>query len=375
MKKIYLDNAATTKMSKSVIKAMKPFLYDTFGNESSSHSFGRDASSGVEKARKQIADAINSNTSSIYFTSSGSESNSFAILGFASANQSKGNHIITSQIEHDSIINACKFLETKGFSITYLPVNNLGEIDEQDLEKTMTDKTILVSIMTANNEVGTIQNIEKLSKIAHKHGAIFHTDAVQAFGILPLDVKKLDVDALSASAHKIYGPKGTGFLYVKSGVKIDNIIFGGNQEFGKRGGTLNTANIVGFGKATEIAMKNLDKNYNILLENRNYFISKLKQEFKDDIVINGDQKNTVPAIISVSFKNKDANILLIGLDRQGIAVSRGSACTAGSSEPSYVLQAMGKTSDANSTIRFSLSKHTTKNELDKTIKELKKIVK
>lgn len=375
MKRIYLDNSATTKPSKKVLKAMKPYFSCVFGNESSSHSFGRDASIAVEKARAQVAKTINANTSNIYFTSSGSESNSFAIVGIAKANQNKGKHIITSKIEHDSILNACKSLEEDGFSVTYLSPNSKGEIEPQTLENAITNDTVLVSIMTVNNEIGTINNIKELARIAHSHGAIFHTDAVQAYGILQLDTKDLDIDALSASGHKIYGPKGSAFLFVKSSIKINNIIFGGNQEFGKRGGTANTACIVGFGEASYLAYQNIEKNRKILSNLHAYLVSKLESTFGDKIIINGNQQNCTPAIVSVSFKNTDANIVLINLDRNGIAVSRGSACTAGSSEPSYVISAIGKEEYASKTVRFSLSVHTTKKEIDKAINELKKIVK
>lgn len=375
MKRIYLDNSATTKPAKKVLKAMKPYFYQVFGNESSSHSFGRDASVAVEKARAQVAKTINANTSNIYFTSSGSESNSFAIVGIAKANQEKGKHIITSKIEHDSILNACKSLEEEGFTVTYISPNSLGEIEPETLEKAMTPNTVLVSIMTVNNEIGTINNIKKLAEIAHSHGALFHTDAVQAYGILNLYTKDLNVDALSASGHKIYGPKGSAFLFVKGSVKIKNIIFGGNQEFGKRGGTANTACIVGLGEAAELAYKNIEKNVQTLSKTRAYLIDQLKTNFGDKIIINGNQENCTPAIVSVSFKNVDANIVLISLDRNGVAVSRGSACTAGSSEPSYVISAIGKEEYAAKTVRFSLSVHTTKKEIDKAVSELKKIVK
>ncbi len=375
MKSIYLDNSATTKPSKRVQKAMKPYFSCVFGNESSSHSFGRKASVAVENARAKVANSINTNTSSIFFTSSGSESNSWAIVGLARANQNKGNHIITSSIEHDSVLNACKYLESQGFQVTFLKPNKNGEILKEELEKAITDQTILVSIMTANNEIGTVNDIKELAKIAHSHGAIFHTDAVQSFGILKIDVKDLDVDALSASGHKIYGPKGSAFLFVKNSVKIDNIIFGGNQEFGKRGGTANTACIVGLGEACKIACENIEKNFQKLSETRDYFTKQLLQNFGDKIIINGHEKNYVPQIISVSLKNVDANIALISLDQNEIAVSRGSACTAGSSEPSYVITEIGKEEFASKTIRFSISVHTTKKEIDKTINELKKIIK
>ena len=374
LKKVYLDNAATTKVSKSVEKAMKPFFCKTFGNESSSHTFGRDANKFVEQARHDIAQTINAETNEIYFTSCGSESNSWAIVGLALANKEKGNHIITTKIEHDSILNACKFLESLGFEVTYLGVDNLGHISLNELEKVITDKTILVSVMTANNEVGTIEDIASVGKICQRHKVLFHTDAVQAYGVLKFDVKALHIDAMSVSGHKIYGPKGSGMLYVRNGVKINSLIFGGNQEFGKRGGTLNTSSVVGFGMACKQAYQNIDKTYAKLCETRKYFVESLQNAFNDHIIINGDQEKTVPQIISVTFKQRLANIILIKLDQMGIAVSRGSACTAGSELPSYVLQAMSLSDGLNSTIRFSISKHTLKWEIDYTIKCLKQIL-
>lgn len=373
--KVYLDNAATTKMSREVKKAMLPFFDTIYGNQSSSHSFGMEANFYVQQAREQFANVLNCRTNEIYFTSSGSESNSWAIVGLAMANKEKGNHIITSKIEHDSILNACAYLENLGFKVTYLDVNELGEVNLEQLEKAITPQTILISIMMANNEVGTKQDIKKISQIAHDKNIIFHTDAVQTFGLEKIDVNKMGIDALSASSHKIYGPKGMGLLYLKSGIKIDNLIFGGNQEFGKRGGTLNTAGVVGFAKATEISYKNLEKTQKYLKNLQNYLIFRLKNEFSNKIEINGNPQNCMPQIVSVSFLNQDANILLIELDQAKIAVSRGSACTAGSNLPSYVLQAMGKQKQANSTIRFSLGKYTRKKDIDYVIKVLKNIIK
>lgn len=373
--KVYLDNSATTKMSKEVKKAMLPFFDDIFGNENSSHSFGRKAYGYVENARNQMAKALNCETNEIYFTSSGSESNSWAMVGLALANKEKGNHIITSKIEHDSILNACKFLEKMGFNVTYLNVNSLGEVDLEQLISSITPRTILISIMMANNEVGTKQNISKIGELAKQNNIIFHTDAVQTFGLEKIDVKALNIDCLSASSHKIYGPKGVGLFYLINGIKIENLIFGGNQEFGKRGGTLNTAGVVGFAKATEISYKNLEKTQKNLKKLQKYLIFRLKNEFGDKIIINGNVENCMPQIVSVSFENIDANILLIKLDQMGIAVSRGSACTAGSNLPSYVLEAMGKEKYADKTIRFSLGKYTTKKQIDYTINTLKQIVK
>lgn len=372
MKKVYLDNAGTTKMDKSVVCSMKP-LIKNFGNESSSHFFGRNASKFVENARAQVASLINANTNEIYFTSSGSEANSWAIVGYMLANKDRGNHLITTQIEHDSVLNACKSLQNLGFDITFVKVDSLGNVDIAQLENSITDKTTLISVMMANNEVGTIQNIEQIAKIAKKHNISMHTDAVQTVGMLSIDVKTLGVDMLTISAHKIYGPKGAGALYVKNGIKIDNIIFGGNQEFGKRGGTANTLAIVGFGASCQLAQKNMQKNYSKMSYLKKYFVDSLHANF-DNIQINGNLDNSVPQILSVSFLGHDANIILIKLDQMGVAVSRGSACTAGSNVPSYVLQAMNLNDRLNCTIRFSMGKHNTKKDIDYTIKCLKTIL-
>ena len=374
MKNIYLDNASTTKVEKKIKKAMLPFFSNIYANESSVHSMGRQSNKYVEQARKIIADTINCNTNEIYFTSSGSESNSWALIGLANANKNKGNKIITTQIEHDSIINCCKYLEKQGFEVVYLPVDKYGKVDITELEKELDDQTIIVSVMMVNNEVGTVQNIKEIGEIVHKHKAIFHSDAVQGFGMFEVDVKNLGVDALSVSAHKIYGPKGVGFLYVKNGIQIDNLIFGGNQEYGKRGGTLNTMSIVGFGMATSIAYKEREKNYAKILELRNYFISKLLQNFGDKVIINGHSSDFSPSILSVSFIDSDANILLIKLDQKNIEVSRGSACTSGSNVHSLVLKSMGLLNQLDNTIRFSFGKYTTKKQLNYVIKTLDKII-
>lgn len=374
MKRIYLDNTATTKVTKEVKKAMLPFFDKIFGNQSSSHTYGMEANFYVEQARSEFATRLNCKTNEIYFTSCGSESNSWAIVGLAMANKDKGNHIITTKIEHDSIINACKYLENLGFEVTYVNVNSLGEVDVEELEKSITDKTILISVMMANNEVGTKQDIEAIGKIAKQKNIIFHTDAVQLYGHENIDVQKLCIDSLSASAHKLGGPKGVGLLYVKNGIKIDNIIFGGNQEFGKRGGTLNTAGVVGFAKASALFYRNMEKNRQKLAFLREYFIKNLKNAFGSKVIINGNQENCLPQIVSVSFPSSNANIILIKLDQAGIAVSRGSACTAGSNLPSYVLEAMGLKENADKTIRFSLSTSTTIKQLNYVIKQLKNII-
>ena len=341
MQKIYLDNAATTKVSNEVLTEMLECYGDTFGNPSSIHSFGREASALVDKARDRVASLINAERGEIYFTSGGTESNNWAIVGLALANRAKGNHIITSAVEHKSVLEACKRLERLGFEVTYLPVDKTGLVDIAKLLHFITHKTVLVSIMAANNEVGTIQNLKAISKIAHEKGVIFHTDAISAVGNFKIDVKDLEVDALSISAHKFNGPKGVGALYVKKGVKIDNLIVGGEQEKGKRGGTLNVPQIVGFGKACEILQENYIIDCKKTKYLRDYFVNTLEKEIPN-ITINGHLHQKTPQIASVSFNNIDAEALLCLLDLAGIAVSTGAACDAGSVEPSHVLLAMGK---------------------------------
>ncbi len=374
MQKIYLDNAATTKVSNEVLTEMLECYGDTFGNPSSIHSFGREASALVDKARDRVASLINAERGEIYFTSGGTESNNWAIVGLALANRAKGNHIITSAVEHKSVLEACKRLERLGFEVTYLPVDKTGLVDIAKLLHFITHKTILVSIMAANNEVGTIQNLKAISKIAHEKGVIFHTDAISAVGNFKIDVKDLEVDALSISAHKFNGPKGVGALYVKKGVKIDNLIVGGEQEKGKRGGTLNVPQIVGFGKACEILQENYIIDCKKTKYLRDYFVNTLEKEIPN-ITINGHLHQKTPQIASVSFNNIDAEALLCLLDLAGIAVSTGAACDAGSVEPSHVLLAMGKSiEEAQSTIRFSFGTNNTKEEIDYVVAELKKDV-
>ena len=374
MQKIYLDNAATTKVSNEVLTEMLECYGDTFGNPSSIHSFGREASALVDKARDRVASLINAERGEIYFTSGGTESNNWAIVGLALANRAKGNHIITSAVEHKSVLEACKRLERLGFEVTYLPVDKTGLVDIAKLLHFITHKTILVSIMAANNEVGTIQNLKAISKIAHEKGVIFHTDAISAVGNFKIDVKDLEVDALSISAHKFNGPKGVGALYVKKGVKIDNLVVGGEQEKGKRGGTLNVPQIVGFGKACEILQENYIIDCKKTKYLRDYFVNTLEKEIPN-ITINGHLHQKTPQIASVSFNNIDAEALLCLLDLAGIAVSTGAACDAGSVEPSHVLLAMGKSiEEAQSTIRFSFGTNNTKEEIDYVVAELKKDV-
>ncbi len=374
MNRIYLDNASTTSLSAEVLNAMMPVLTGNFGNASSIHSFGRDAAALVDASRDTIANTINAKSNEIYFTSSGSEANSMAIIGLAMANREHGNHIITSKIEHPSILNACKYLERNGYEVTYLDVDKNGFIRFADLLRYLKSTTILVSIMSANNELGTIQNIKAIAQTAHEKGAKFHTDAVQLYGNMTFDVADLGIDAMTISSHKIYGPKGVGCLYVSNKTKIDPIIFGGNQERGKRGGTTNTAGVVGFAKACEIAYRDIRTNRHKLQELSNYFITKLN-EMVENITINANVRQKVPNIISVTFTGVDGESLLTKLDLNGVAVSTGSACTSNSLAVSHVISAIGLSNDdAKSTIRFSLGKNNSYEELDEALSIIKKSV-
>lgn len=374
-RKVYLDSASTTYVNGEVLKEMMPMFNTNFGNSSSLHSVGREALSKVDEARIKIAKAINATPSEIYFTSGGTEANNWAIKGLAYANRDKGNHIITSKIEHHSVLDACKDLENEGFKVTYLDCDETGMVKLSELMHYMDDDTILVSIMTANNEVGTIQALKAIAQTCkEKENVIFHTDCVQAFSHINIDVEEIGIDALTISSHKIYGPKGAGCLYVKKGIKINNLIVGGNQERGKRGGTLNVPAIVGFGKAVELATRDMHT-VNLKLRNlRDYLQNKITEKIPG-ARFNGHAFQRLPQILSMSFDCVDGESLLTMLDMEGICVSTGSACTSGSIEPSYVLKAMGvKPESISGTIRFSLSKATTKEDLDYTVDKLAKIV-
>lgn len=365
--KIYLDNASTTNISAEVLNAMLPVLTNNFGNSASNHSFGYESAKLVDSARALIAEAINAKTNEVYFTSSGSEANSWALVGIANANRNKGNHIIVSKIEHSSVLESCKFLEKEGFEITYLNVDSHGFINFAELLRAIKSRTILISIMSANNEIGTIQNIKAISQTAHEKGIIFHTDAVQLFGHMNLDVEDLGIDAMTMSAHKIYGPKGVGALYVSNKVNIEPIVFGGIQEEGKRGGTTNTAGVVGFAKAVEIAFRDMKTNNHKLRNLSEYFVSKLTQTI-ENVKINAKTHQKLPHIISANFVGVDGESLLTKLDLNGIAVSTGCPNTKDVMAVSHVLQAIGiEPDDAKCTIRFSLGKNNSYDEIDKTI--------
>ena len=373
-KKIYLDNASTTYVSSEVLNEMMPCFNTIYGNSNSLHSFGRDAQAMVDRARDKISKAINSKSDEIYFTSGGTEANNWAIKGLAMANKSKGKHIIVSKIEHDSVLESCKQLEKEGFEVTYLNCNSEGLVSVAELLHYIRNDTILVSIMTVNNEVGTIQSIKSLASVAHDKGAIFHTDAVQAIGHVKIDVKDMGIDAMTMSAHKIHGPKGVGALYVKNGLLINNLIQGGTQEKGKRGGTVNVPNVVGFGKAVEIATRDLIPNNQKLKTIRDYFVRNINEKIPY-IHINGHQYQKVNNILNVSFEMVDGESVVMMLDLNGVAVSTGSACATGSLKTSHVLKAMNLGEEyEKSAIRFSFSKSTTKEDVDYVVETLVKVI-
>lgn len=374
MRKVYFDNASTTSLNGEVLNEMLPYLTDVYGNSSSLHSFGRDAMAGIDHARDQVSSAINAKPTEIFFTSGGTEANNWAIRGAAYANKKKGNHIIVSAIEHHSIIETCKQLETEGFKVSYLPVDESGLVSVVNLLHELRPNTILVSIMMVNNEVGTVQHIKAIGDILKDTDTLFHCDAVQALGACNIDVEDMYIDLLSISSHKIHGPKGVGALYVKKGTPVHKLIYGGEQEFNKRGGTANVAGIVGFGKAVEINKANLANTNKKLKELSTYFIKKVEYEIPD-IKINGNLKQKVPGIVNISFNLVDGESLLMLLDLEGVAVSTGSACSAGSIEKSHVLRAMGlPMKDVSSAVRFSFGVDNTKEEIDYAVEVLARAV-
>ena len=375
MRLIYFDNAATTPLDERVFEEMKEFLLHNYGNASSIHTFGRKARAGVDKSREIIAKMLNAQESEIYFTSGGTESNNLAIKGIVHSYQDKGNHIITSSVEHPSVLNTCRFLESQGFKVTYLPVDGFGMVDPSDVRKAISENTIIVSIMHANNEVGTINDIDEIGKITKEFEVLFHTDAVQTFGKLPIDVNKIGVDILSISAHKIYGPKGIGGLYVRKGIKIQPQQYGGGQERNKRSGTENVPNIVGFRKAVEIRGSEMENEYKYLTELEKYFKTKLSEKI-DNIFFNTHPERKLPGYLNISFSETEGESLLLSLDLEGIAVATGSACSSGSIEPSYVLLAMGLSPERiQSSIRITMGKQNSKEDIDYALKVFPKVVK
>ena len=360
----YFDNSATTRIKEEVLTEMFPFLSREYGNPSSLYSIGRKSKRAIEEARKRVASLINCNSEEIYFTSCGSESDNTALKGIAYANSNKGNHIITSKIEHPAILHSCQNLEKKGFEVTYLDVDKNGFVNLQTLENSIRQDTILISVMFANNEIGTIEPIQEIAKIAHKNRIIFHTDAVQACGNIPIDVQKMDIDMLSLSGHKIYAPKGIGALYVKKGIEFERFMDGGHQEKNKRSGTENVAEIVALGKACQIAEKNMEQYQNKLKLLRDYCLEKMKKSFSN-IHINGTMEKRLPGNINLSFEGQDATELLYKLDEMGICASGGSACSSGDNSPSHVLTAIGLPSElAKGAIRFTFGDFNTKDDVD-----------
>jgi len=370
---IYLDNAASTPVHEQVLHEMIPFFQDQFGNPSSIHRYGRFAQRAIQNARKQIAHLINSEPNEILLTSGGTESNNTALFGLAHA--AKGNHIVTSSIEHEAILEPCKKLEKEGFEITYIPVDNSGLVNSKDIEKSITPETCLVSIMFANNEVGTIQPIHEISKICHDKQIVFHTDAVQAVGKVKIDVKELGIDMLSISSHKINGPKGVGALYIKKGIEIIPFIFGGGQENGMRSGTENVASIVGFGKACQLAQENMKQNILHLQNIRNNLIAKVMKEIPL-VTLNGHSDQRIANNAHFTFLGVNGEDLIIKLDENGIAASTGSACSVRVQKESHVLKAMGFSHDQIAgSLRLTVGISNTDSEIEKTVEILKKVVK
>ena len=373
-KLIYLDHGATTKVDDRVLTKMLPYFSVNYGNPSSAYFLGRRNKRVIEEARNEVANNIVASPKEIYFTSCGSESDNLALKGIAYANKHRGKHIITSKIEHPAILNTCATLERQGYNITYLNVDGKGFVRLDELENSIKVDTILISIMFANNEIGTIQPIEKIGRIAKINNVYFHTDAVQAIGNIRINVKELGIDLLSMSAHKFYGPKGVGALYVRSGVDFERIQDGGHQEKGKRSGTENVAGIVGLAEAIKHSYKEFEYNNKKTLDLRKYFITKLKQ-IDGNIKINGDLEKRLPGNINVSFTDVDGGELLLKLDEYGICASAGSACSTGDNKPSHVLTSIGLSKEeAFGTLRFTLGKENTKQEIDYSIKVLKTLI-
>lgn len=365
MKRTYMDHAATTPTDVEVVKAMEPYFSLKYGNPNSIHSFGQEAREAVEEAREKIAHLIGANSSEIIFTAGGTEADNYAIKGIAWANQKKGNHIITSKIEHHAVLHSCQFLEKHGFMITYLPVDKYGLIDPEDVEGAITDKTILVTIMHANNEIGTIEPIKEISKIVKKAGIYFHTDSVQTTGHIPIDVNDLGVDMLSMSGHKVYGPNGVGALYLRKGTKIVTLIDGGAQEKNRRAGTENVAGIVGLGKAAELAEKRLVKGAeDRVVKLRDKLIKGIMDKI-GNVRLNGHPTNRLPGNANFCFEFIEGESMLLSLDMEGVAASSGSACTSGSLEASHVLLAIGLPPEiAHGSLRLTLGKDNTEEEVD-----------
>lgn len=374
MKSIYLDNSATTRTDDDVLQAMLPYFSESYGNPSSIYKIGRDNKKAIEEAREKVAKVLNCEPQEIYFTAGGSESDNTALRGIAYANRNKGNHIITSKIEHPAVLETCKQLEKEGFEVSYIGVDENGILDLGELKSAIKPTTTLISIMFANNEIGTIQPIKEIGELARNRGIAFHTDAVQAVGSVRIDVQELNIDALSISGHKFYGPKGIGALYVRKGIKFDKFVNGGHQERNKRAGTENVPGIVGLGKAIEIAYRDFDEHTKQIKTLRDYYVSQVIQRIPY-IKVNGDMEKRLPGNSNISFRFIEGEGLLLNLDLKGICASSGSACTSGSLDPSHVLLAIGLPHEiAHGSLRISIGKYNTKEEIDYLIDSLVEIV-
>ena len=374
MKRIYLDYAATTPMRSEVLEEMNPYLTEEFGNPSSIYSYGHEAKAGMDKARTSVASLLGAREEEIVFTGGGTEADNFAIKGVGFANRSKGNHIITSSVEHHAVLETCQFMETQGFTITYLPVDTYGMVSPEDVKNAITSETILITIMHANNEIGTIQPINEIGKIAREAGIYFHTDAVQTVGHVPSDVNELNVDLLSTSAHKLYGPKGVGALYIRKGTRIVPLIHGGEQESNRRASTENVAGIAGFGKAAELAKLELKEEFTRITAMRERLVDYLTTNI-DEIQLNGHPTQRLPNNINMTVAYTEGESIVLNLDLKGICASTGSACTSSSLEPSHVLVAIGLPQEiAYSSFRMTLGKWNTEEDIDRVIQVLPEVI-
>ncbi len=371
---IYLDNAATTKCAPEAVEAMLPYFSEKYGNASSIYGLGGESKKAVNGARRTIAESLHATPQEIYFTTGGSEADNWALIGAAEANEQKGKHIITTAIEHHAVLHTCEYLEKRGFEITYLPVDEDGIISLDALERAIRPDTILISVMFANNEIGSLQPITQIGEIAKAHKLLFHTDAVQAYGHVPIDVDEMHIDLLSASGHKLNGPKGVGFLYIRNTVRIGSFLHGGAQERGRRAGTENVAGIAGLGKAVELAMKHMDSRMKKETQLRDYLIGQIEEQLPNS-KLNGSRQQRLPNNVNFSFPFIEGESMLIMLDQKGICASSGSACTSGSLDPSHVLLAIGLPHElAHGSLRLTLSHENTKEEMDTVVTELKAIV-
>ncbi|KLK88212.1 cysteine desulfurase [Methanoculleus sediminis] len=371
---LYMDHAATTFMKPEVVAAMAPYLSEHFGNPSSLYRFSRESKNGVEEARGQVAAAVGASAGEIFFTSGGTEADNWAIKGIALANRNRGNHIVTSAIEHHAVLHTCEWLERQGFSVTYLPVDGFGRVEPERVGEAITDETILVSVMTANNEIGTVQPVAEIGRVAHDRGVLFHTDAVQAIGAVPIDVERMGIDLLSLSGHKFYGPKGTGALYIRQGTRVETLIHGGGQERGRRAGTENVPGIVGLGRAIELATADIEGHNRRIAAMRDRLVRGVLGSVPDSR-LNGHPTERLPNNANFSFRYIEGESILLLLDGRGICASTGSACSSGSSEPSHVLLATGLShEEAHGSLRLTLGDANTGEDVDHVLEVLPEVI-